>query len=73
LLNAFKNKLPLCLLHEFDYILSQCIGQELDQEDIAFFTMGAAYTSEEDKDNRHAVKGISASVLRLNILPILFV
>ena len=38
----------------------RCIGQELDQEDIAFFTMSSSPKNYESADN--SVKAITASV-----------
>ena len=40
----------------------RCIGQELDQEDIAFFTMSASAKPTNEEDKAASVKAITASV-----------
>lgn len=41
----------------------RCIGQELDQEDIAFFTMSASAKPTNEEDKAASVKAITASLL----------
>jgi len=49
-------------MFSFTIPVTQCVGQELDQEDIAFFSLSASYEGDGVKEN-HVVKAVSASVI----------